>query len=366
MTIPITTANTIIIGGGIAGLYAATKLYQKGVDFVLLEAKPSLGGRIISHPSASTKNMALDLGPTWFWPHQPRIRQLISDLNLDWFEQYCKGDVLYQMSRDQPVTRHAGAGSMQSFKVVGGMQTIIHALAEQIDDELIKCEHPVTSAVRHADDWKVTTKSENSQTTFSAKNLIMALPPRQIVQHLGPDEYLSATLCIALKSQQTWMSAQAKFVAEFETPFWRSEGLAGQAFSRVGPMVEIHDACSSIQSAHALFGFIGLAAANRFEMTSKQLSEACIEQLVRIFGDQAATPNNTHLKDWAKDPWISTKLDIGEPPKHAEFNMAKHQQELSSLNLMLVGSEFAHNEPGYIEGALEAVEAAIRDDHGGN
>lgn len=93
-------------------------------------------------------------------------------------------------------------------------------------------------------------------------------------------------------------------------------------------------------------------------MTDQQLSEACADQLIQIFGDQAVNPINTYLQDWAKDPWISTKQDIAEPARHAAFNMAKHQQELSSLKLMLVGSEFAQNEPGYIEGALEAVESA--------
>lgn len=364
MTESITT-NTLIIGGGIAGLYAATELQKKGIDFVLLEAKATLGGRIISclgildSRSSAGKNLAFDLGPTWFWPHQPRIRQLISDLNIEWFEQYTQGDVLYQMNHGQPVTRHSGAGTMQSFKVVGGMQTIIQSLGDQVNTDSIKCRHPVTKVERSADEWLVTTNTENHHAIFCAKNLFMALPPRQIIAHLNASEYLSPALCLELELQQTWMSAQAKFVAEFETPFWREQGLAGQAFSRVGPMVEIHDASASKQSAAALFGFIGIPAVHRATMTKQQLSQACTDQLIQIFGVQAVNPINTYLQDWAKEPWISTQQDIAESARHAAFNMAKHQQELTSMNLKLVGSEFALNEPGYIEGALEAVEVAI-------
>ena len=39
----------VIIGGGLAGLYAAYNLKKRDIPFLLLEAKASLGGRIASH-----------------------------------------------------------------------------------------------------------------------------------------------------------------------------------------------------------------------------------------------------------------------------------------------------------------------------
>ena len=39
----------VIIGGGLAGLYAAYNLKKRNIPFLLLEAKANLGGRIASH-----------------------------------------------------------------------------------------------------------------------------------------------------------------------------------------------------------------------------------------------------------------------------------------------------------------------------
>ncbi|XP_053605051.1 peroxisomal N(1)-acetyl-spermine/spermidine oxidase [Plodia interpunctella] len=55
--------NVIIIGGGMAGLSAANHFVQNGMeDFILLEARKRIGGRIISIPM---KNHNVELGANW-------------------------------------------------------------------------------------------------------------------------------------------------------------------------------------------------------------------------------------------------------------------------------------------------------------
>lgn len=55
--------NVIIIGGGIAGLAAANYFLKNGMeDFIILEARKRLGGRIISIP---IKNHNVELGANW-------------------------------------------------------------------------------------------------------------------------------------------------------------------------------------------------------------------------------------------------------------------------------------------------------------
>lgn len=46
-----TTTDVVIVGGGVAGLSAARKLKQAGVDFVLLELEPEVGGTAVSGKS---------------------------------------------------------------------------------------------------------------------------------------------------------------------------------------------------------------------------------------------------------------------------------------------------------------------------
>lgn len=80
--------DTAIIGGGLCGLVLARSLQQQGQNFALFEARERLGGRIHSVPGADG-GMALDLGPTWYWPHtQPRMTQLIATLGLSTFPQH--------------------------------------------------------------------------------------------------------------------------------------------------------------------------------------------------------------------------------------------------------------------------------------
>lgn len=46
------TADVVIVGGGVAGLSAARKLKQAGIDFVLLELEPKVGGTSVSGESS--------------------------------------------------------------------------------------------------------------------------------------------------------------------------------------------------------------------------------------------------------------------------------------------------------------------------
>ncbi len=351
------STNTIIIGGGIAGLMAANKLHQQGNEFLLLEAKPELGGRILT-VSADASRFKYDLGPTWFWPHQERVIRLLEDLGIAYESQYTQGAILYQLDRTSPVSRHPGGASMLSYKVVSGMKNIVDALYNRLDKTKVKCGHGAVDIDKQGTYWKICTQANGEKHQFNCKNLILAIPPRQITKHLNVGSVFSSQLIKDLNVQQTWMSAQAKFVAEYSSSFWREDGLAGQAFSRVGPLVEIHDASMDAKSG-ALFGFVGIPASIRRTISEDELKTSCIKQLEKIFGEKAANPKTSYLKDWSQDSWVATTQDINETPRHAAFNMQQHSEELKRLHISLLGSEFATREPGYIEGALEAVEYAF-------
>ncbi|HVW70423.1 MAG TPA: FAD-dependent oxidoreductase, partial [Steroidobacteraceae bacterium] len=58
-----------IIGGGLAGLYAARLLQAAGANYVLVEARDRLGGRIFTVDAAgSLCDDGFDVGPSWLWP----------------------------------------------------------------------------------------------------------------------------------------------------------------------------------------------------------------------------------------------------------------------------------------------------------
>ena len=355
------TIDTIIIGGGLSGLFTALKLEELNISYLLLEAKSDFGGRIAGCPVLPGSDLSVDLGPTWFWHHQKMMKQLLAEMQVEWFEQYSQGDTLVQQRPDEPPIRmHNDTGAMTSCRVSGGLTQLVDVLAGQLKQTSIIKDHPVRAVRKSDEKWLVTTVLDGQEQTFEANQLILALPPRLIVKYLTPEHYMSKELVNALQAEQTWMSGQAKFVAVYKEPFWREKGLSGQAFSHIGPMVEIHDASSSTGSGFALFGFIGLPSEVRGKVTIEQLKSQCIEQFGTIFGPEALGAESTYLKDWAQDKWVATGQDVIESPRHSSFIVAQHKTELEALNLHLVASEFAKFEAGYIEGALWAVDTAIK------
>ena len=246
---------------------------------------------------------------------------------------------------------------MVSYRLEGGMRALIAALVKRLPPHALKLSHALTSLTRSGEVWTATAHHQGETLQLHTKQLIIAAPPRKIATPLRP--HLPARLYDQFCATPTWMAAQAKFVAVYDTAFWRNAGLAGQAFSRVGPMVEIHDASSAPHTGHALFGFVGVPAQVRCQHSQAAMEAACLSQLVAIFGPEASQPRAVLLKDWAQEEWIASEQDLSETPQHPHLNLAPWTPELTRMGLHLVGSEFAREEAGYLEGALYAVEASL-------
>ena len=104
--------DVAIVGGGLSGLALAARLHAADVDFRLFEARPRLGGRI---DVLATPAGAVDLGPSWFWPGQPRIATLVEGLGLRAFPQYSHGGACFEacpMVRLLPGLTGADPGSV--------------------------------------------------------------------------------------------------------------------------------------------------------------------------------------------------------------------------------------------------------------
>ncbi|MBB2715442.1 MULTISPECIES: FAD-dependent oxidoreductase [Rhizobium] len=110
----------------------------------------------------------------------------------------------------------------------------------------------------------------------------------------------------------------------------------------------------------ALFGFVGLTAAQRRTIGPEPIIQASVEQLVRLFGDKARTPVATLYKDWAADALTATEDDLiaaGHPLPDARPWVSGDWSPV----LMLAGSETSVTNPGYLEGAAEAAPRVAAD-----
>lgn len=304
----------------------------------MLEGRDRIGGRIL------TKG-GMDLGPAWIWPGQPRIAALLDRLGLAAFEQYSTGDMLYEDVTGQ-VQRVRGRSGMEgALRIAGGLGAVTGALAEALPDGTLRTRH----RVRRIETGGATLHLLTDDDAIEAERCVLALPPR-LAADLLPD--LAPDLLADMRAVPTWMAGHAKAVAVYERPFWQEAGLSGDAFSRRGPMVEVHDA-STPDGPGALFGFLGVPPAARQDRSA--LRTAVLDQFTRLFGPQAAQPVDVHLQDWATEPFTATEAD--HAPLHAHPRYGPLPDPIPE-RLLIAGTEMAQMHGGLVEGALEAAEAA--------
>lgn len=350
--------DVLIVGGGLAGLSLASRLEASGIDWQLIEARSRLGGRIYSpEVRAGSSRARIDAGPAWFWPGQPRIAALVQQYGLKVFEQFATGAQMYE-DESGGVFRDQGFASMAgSLRVAGGLGVTIEAVAQQLDDSRLECNSSLTAIESAETGYTAHIKRAEEIHTLGCKRIALALPPRVVASEVAAPEIFDAALIDQMNSVPTWMAGHAKAVAVYRTPFWRESGLSGDAMSRRGPLVEIHDASPADDRFGALFGFSGVPASARAGQADA-LREACLMQLQSLFGPQAADTTEVALFDWAFEPETATALDHQLLTHHPRYGMPGLLGALSQKGIVFCSTEVADTFGGYIEGALEAAEAA--------
>ena len=356
MKILATETETLIVGAGLSGLYLASLLHKQKKEFQVIEARDRIGGRILTRTPAGTgsENNFYDLGPSWFWPGQPRIAKLITALNLSVFEQFSQGRLVYEdeggnVQRDLNYSTMAG-----SLRVDGGMSALVEGLRQECPKTSFNLSHQLTAINQTDGEIIATVQSAESEKTIRTDNLILCMPPRVISSSIQftpemPDQIQNSMLQIP-----TWMAGHAKFVAIYSLPFWREMGLSGDAMSRCGPLMEIHDASPINLESGGLFGFVGVPA-HSLERDADSLKDRCLKQLIRLFGEKAAEPVDLILKDWASDPFTAT-ADDNLSGHHPSYGLPSGIEHLESSGIFLGSTETASQFGGFIEGALEAAE----------
>lgn len=346
-----TTQKIAIIGGGLAGVYAAYRLRGLGIDFDLFEAQGRLGGRILS-----TEVGGFDLGPTWFWPDcQPRMQSLVEELGLPTFQQHEEGDALVERWATDLVRIEGYRSGNVSMRIEGGTGRLVKALAASLPQASVHVDAALTDI--QIDDQAIRlTLSEGRVHSSIYSQIWLAIPPRLTGKiHFTPP--LSRQKLQQMNSMPTWMASHAKYVARYARPFWREHGLSGDAFSGVGPLGEVHDACN--ESGAALFGFLSMNAARRQSMNMSDLKALCREQLKRLFGDEALNPIEDFIHDWATDPFTATDEDQVSLGWHGRHEFTLSLDSPWSDIFHLIGSEVGGDQGGYMEGALAAVDKAL-------
>jgi len=360
--VPTETVDTIIIGGGLSGIYAAYLLSQRNESFVVLEARERIGGRILC---LEHQGFLSDLGPSWYWPAiHPKTAHLIQALGLTGYRQFEEGRGRFQLSDGAVRTVSGYAMEPLSWRLSGGMIALIERLCEDIPENVIRRNHPVCQIEKKSAGALVSVGELEKEpwTRFSTKRIILALPPRLAAATILFTPDLSHPLAQAMLKIGTWMAGQAKFYVFYEEPFWRQRGLSGQAFSERGPLAEIHDGSNNGRGPYGLTGFLGIPAAQRTHR--QRITEAILSQLADIYGKPAEQPKALFYQDWARERFTATRFD--QPPmyEHPLYHPPAGQTSIWEGIIRFAGTETAGEHGGYLEGALASAERAVMNRQG--
>lgn len=334
--------DVVVIGAGPSGLNAARILTRAGRSVLVLEGRDRVGGRLWS-PGG------LDLGPSWFWSNEPRINQIVTGMGAARFSQHLDGDALFQ--NDRGVQRIDGNPiDAASERITGGMQTVATALLAGLPGDAVRLGEPVLSVGRSAAGVAV----ETAAAVFTATDVIVAVPPATAVHAIDFGDHLEPAMRHVAEHTPVWMGAMAKAVARYERPFWRDHGLAGAAFSHVGPMRETHDMSGPAGDPAALFGFIPLQEG---EGEAKPTDADVVEQFTALFGDEASHPIELIVQDWRSEP-LTSPPGVERLVNYQYFGHESFQTPCIDGRLHWASTETSTVAPGHIEGALAASERA--------
>lgn len=88
--------TVIIIGAGFAGLAAAYHLHKKNIDFVILEARDRISGRVFSHTIDPQENLVIELGAEWVGNSHTRVQDLCNEFGLDLLNNQFDTHLIYK------------------------------------------------------------------------------------------------------------------------------------------------------------------------------------------------------------------------------------------------------------------------------
>lgn len=330
------SSKFIIVGAGLSGLTTGHALHKAGMDFRILEARPRLGGRILTR-------LGVDYGATWFQDGHDSLLALLDELGVSKFRQYSKGKSVLVYNTMAPAHLFETDPSVPSaYRVAGGTEKIIAALAEQIRPKIL-LEQEVRKVVAGEEGVEILT----GETRFLAERLVLALPLR-LAASLDFEPGLPADLGASMERTHTWMSNAIKVGIRYARPFWRERGLSGMLLGQVGPVIELYDHSDEAGEHFSLMGFVNEGLREVEETVRK---ERVLGWLETYLGAEARDCLEYSERDWSQDKFTSRgggksiymRPDYGDPA-FENFHLKGR--------VLFSGAETSPAQGGYMDGAV--------------
>jgi monoamine oxidase len=243
-------------------------------------------------------------------------------------------------------------GGAQQDRIVGGSQLLALRLAERMGDA-VELARPVRR-VEHSEGGVIVAAAGLSVT---ARRAVLAIPPA-LAGRVAYDPPLPA-----VRDQLTQRMPQGtvvKCMAIYDRPFWRDDGLSGQAASDRGPTRAIFDNSPPDGSPGVLLGFLeGNFARELGRAPAEDRRRAVLGTFERLFGPPAATPDGWVERLWADEEW--TRGCYGCYMPTGGWTAFGHALRKPIGTLHWAGAETGTVWNGYMDGAVRSGERAARE-----
>ena len=240
-------------------------------------------------------------------------------------------------------------GGAQQDRFVGGSQRIALRLAEELGDAVV-----LGAPVRRIEHGRDGVRVAADEIEVRAGRAVVAIPPT-LTARIDYDPPLPGH-----RDQLTQRVAQgsvAKCMAVYDEPFWRAQGLSGQATSDAGPVRVVFDNSPPDGSPGVLLGFLeGRFARQLGLMDPDERRRAVVGCFARLFGRRAADPERYIERLWAEEEWTRGCYGCAMPTgAWTEFGPAL-REPIGPLHW--AGAETATVWSGYMDGAVQSGERA--------